>query len=236
MLKYGSHATYCALLYALLSRVESAALQQPTENEPGMLASFFRAFVYINITLLCAAVFAFDIYGVRYSRLSDALAPPPLGLLLRGVFLYGMALAANVSLCLVGMWAHRVVFGFPLRYELAGSAALLVAYNVSNLWYNATASERLRPFWEGKGLDLARHQRWSLALGNMGLGFRLFKRVLVYAASVAVSPSVPSVAQLAPGWEHPVAWLGCSSATAWAVALVVLLLLALTRTPTLPLP
>ena len=134
------------------------------------------------------------------------------------------------------MWAHRVVFGFPLRYELAGSAALLVAYNVSNLWYNATASERLRPFWEEKGLDLARHQRWSLALGNMGLGFRLFKRVLVYAASVAVSPTVPSIAQLAPGWEHPVAWLGCSSATAWAVALVVLLLLVLTLTLTLTLP
>jgi len=214
MLKYGSHAAYCALLYTLLSRVETAALQQPAEDEPGTLVRFFRSFVYINITLLCAAVFVFDICGVRYSRLSDALAPPPLGLLLRGVFLYAMALAANVSLCLVGMWAHRVVFGFPLRYELAGSAALLVAYNAGNLWYNATASERLRPFWREKGLDLARHQRWSLALGNMGLGFRLFKRVLVYAASVAVAPTVPSLAQLAPSWDHPVAW---------AVALVVLL-------------
>ena len=150
MLKYGSHAAYCALLYTLLSRVETAALQQPAEDEPSTLVRFFRAFVYINITLLCAAVFVFDICGVRYSRLSDALAPPPLGLLLRGVFLYAMALAANVSLCLVGMWAHRVVFGFPLRYELAGSTALLVAYNAGNLWYNATASERLRPFWREK--------------------------------------------------------------------------------------
>jgi hypothetical protein len=148
MLKYSSHAAYCALLYALLSRVQTAALQQPAEDEPSTLVWFFRAFVYSNITLLCAAVFVFDICGVRYSRLSDALAPPPLGLLLRGVFLYATALAANVSLCLVGMWAHRVVFGFPLRYELAGSVALLVAYNASNLWYNATASERLRPFWQ----------------------------------------------------------------------------------------
>jgi len=206
MLIYTSHAAYCVLLYALLSRVETAALEQPAEDEPGTLVWFFRAFVYTNITLLCAAVVVFDICGVRYSRLSDALTPPPPGLLLRGVFLYALALAANVSLCLVGMWAHRVVFGFPLRYELAAAAALLLAYNASNLWYNATASERLRPFWQEKGLDLTRHQRWSLALGNMGLGFRLFKRVLIYAASVALAPTVPSITQLAPSWHHPVAW------------------------------
>jgi len=214
MLKYCSHATYCALLCALLSRVETAALQQPAEAAPHTLVSFCRMFVYINILLLCAAVFVFDMCGVHYSRLSDALAPPPLGLLMRGVVLYGLALAANLSLCLGGMWVHRVVFGFPLWYELSGAAALLVAYNVGNLWYNATASERLRPFWKEKGLDLARHQRWSLALGNMGLGFRLFKRVLVYAASVAVAPTVPPLAHIAPGWQHPVAW---------GVALVVLL-------------
>ena len=206
MLIYTSHAAYCALLYALLSRVETAALEQPAEDEPSTLVWFFRAFVYTNITLLCVAVFVCDICGVRYSRLSDVLAPPPLGLLLRGVFLYALALAANVSLCLVGMWAHRVVFGFPLRYELAAAAALLLAYNASNLWYNATASERLRPFWHEKGLDLTRHQRWSLALGNIGLGFRLFKRVLVYAASVAYAPTVPSITELAPSWQHPVPW------------------------------
>ena len=97
MLKYCSHATYCALLCALLSRVETAALQQPVEAAPHTLVSFLRAFVWVNSTLLFAAVVAFDLCGVHYSRLSDALAPPPLGLLLRGVLLYGLALAANLS-------------------------------------------------------------------------------------------------------------------------------------------
>lgn len=194
MLKYCSHATYCALLCALLSRVEPAALQQPVEAAPHTLVSFLRAFVWVNSMLLFAAVFAFDLCGVHYSRLSDALAPPPLGLLLRGVLLYGLALAANLSLCLVGIWAHRVVFGFPLRYELAGAATLLVCYNVANLWYNAVASERLRPFWTARGLNLARHQRWSFALGNMGLGFRLFKRVLMYAAPALLIHSLTGYA------------------------------------------
>lgn len=214
VLKYASHATYVALLCALLSRVETAALLQPAEDSPRLLVLFLRAFVGVNVMLFCAAVGVFDLCGVRYSQLSDVLNPPRALDAAWGVLAYALALAANVSLCVAGMWAHRVVFGFPLAYELAGAAALLLAYNAANLWYNATASARLRPFWRQRGLDLALHQRWSLGLGNIGLGFRLFKRVLVYAASVAVAPTVPPLAELAPGWEYPVVW---------AVLLVVML-------------
>ena len=203
VLKYTSHVVYCGLLALLLSRVEASPQPDP------LLVRFLRAFLVWSAALLAVTILLFDLRGVRYSSL-EGLTLRPAALLggATSVALYALAVAANVGVCVASMWAHRVVFGFPLQHELLGSVALLVAYNVLNLRYNATAFARLEPFWRTKGLDLAKHQRWSLGLGNVGLGFRTCKRVLVYAASVAIAPSVPALDEWAPSWRYPVVW-GC---------------------------
>ena len=214
MLKYAAHSAYCALICALLLRAEAAALRQATEDSPALLIWFLRAFVSLNLALFCTTLAVFDLLGVCYSQLSDMLRPPPLLKSIWGALAFMLALAANLSVSVAGMWANRVIFGFQLQYELTGATMLLLAYNVANMRYNATSSSRLQSFWHERGLDLVKHQRWSLGLGNIGLSFRLYKRVLVYAASVVVAPAVPPRAALASGWHHPVAW---------AVGLVVLL-------------
>lgn len=204
VLKYTSHVAYCALLALLLARLDSAA-----PHPDPLLVRFLRAFLGWSALLLAVTVLFFDLRGVRYSSLEGlTLRPSALSRGATGVALYALACAANVGVCAASMWLHRVVFGFPLRYELLGSAGLLVAYNVLNLRYNATAFARLEPFWRSKGLDLAKHQRWSLGLGNVGLGFRTCKRVLVYAVSVVVAPTVPALDEWAPSWQYPVVW-GC---------------------------
>ena len=46
----------------------------------------------------------------------------------------------------------------------------------------------------------------GLTLGNVGLSFRLFNRCLLFALSVWVAPHVPTLSEVARGWEYPRCW------------------------------
>ena len=197
MLKYSSHAVYCGLLCVLLSRFEAAGAD-------ALLLWFLRIFVSWNVAALLAAVFVFDLNGVRYSEMSvDG------GVRVRDavhVVLYAVALAANIGACTAAACALRIAFGFSLQMEIGASTLVLLLYNGANLRYNAESFKRLEPFWIGKGLDLAKHQAWSFALSNVGLTFRLYKRVLLYALSTLLWPTVPTLGDLLPTWHYPTAW------------------------------
>lgn len=196
MLKYASHASYCALLCALLVRLESSP---PVD---AALLWFLRVFAVWNVVALIAAVFVFDLNGVRYSQIGDGIRV----LELLHVVPYGLALVANIGACTATMYLQRAAFGFSLEMEVGAGALLLVAYHIANVRYNISSFARLEPFWKGKGLDLAKHQRWSFALSNLGLSFRLFKRVLLFVLSTLVWPTVPTLAELYPTWQYPTAW------------------------------
>ena len=197
MLKYASHAAYCALLCGLLVRMESS----PAEVA---LMWFLRVFVLWNVTWLCIAVFAFDLRGVRYSEVGDGLRISVRELM--NAVPYGLALVANIGACTAAMYVQRMAFGFSLEMEVGAGVLLLIAYHVANIRYNFSSFARLEPFWKGKRLDLAKHQRWSFALSNLGLSFRLFKRVLLFLLSSLVWPSVPTLAEVYPTWQYPTTW------------------------------
>ena len=167
MLKYAAHSAYCALICALLLRAEAAALRQATEDSPALLIWFLRAFVSLNLALFCTTLAVFDLLGVCYSQLSDMLRPPPLLKSIWGAFAFMLALAANLSVCVAGMWANRVIFGFQLQYELTGATMLLLAYNVANMRYNATSSSRLQSFWHERGLDQSSTSGGALGLATL---------------------------------------------------------------------
>mmetsp|Transcript_1207 Transcript_1207/g.2024 ORF Transcript_1207/g.2024 Transcript_1207/m.2024 type:complete len:347 (+) Transcript_1207:46-1086(+) len=198
MLKYVSHAVYCVLLCLLLAHCEDTFRGEDNL----LLRGFLRAFVLWNVTHFCAAVFIFDLYGVHYSSKSDTI--PSFDLL--AVVAYALAIFINLGSCTVAMAIQRIAFGFSLQTELSAAALLLLAYHVANIHYNMTAFARLEPFWSSKGLDLRKHQRWSFALSNMGLTFRLFKRVLLFVLSSLLWPTVPTLDELYPSWQYPKTW------------------------------
>ena len=174
VLIYASHAAYCALLGALLARFESCGSSCPhlEVDESLLLIWFLRVFTAWNVFHLLLCVAAFDLHGIRYTSLSDRMR----SFSLTDVLLYALAVVANVTACTAAMCLNRIAFGFPLRCELGLSAAMLLTQNILNLRYNATAFERLEPFFASKRIDLRRHMRWSYALSNVGLSLRLFKR------------------------------------------------------------
>jgi sterol desaturase/sphingolipid hydroxylase (fatty acid hydroxylase superfamily) len=199
MILYASHAVYCAALALLATHLEA-------RDEAGThkLCRILWAVLAWSVAHLTAAA-VLDAKGTRYSQIAlrDAVRVRDLP----GVALFLLVIVAQMSLCAAGTFLGRIVWGFPLGFEVATSCIVLTAYDVLNIRYNVASSARLAPFFASKGLDLTAHQRWSYALSNVGLAFRTFKRVIVFAISVAMWPNVPTPAELLPGWSHPWMWL-----------------------------
>lgn len=188
---YASHFAYCGVLAGLQAHLAH-------DSETRLALRVLLLFSAVNL----GASLALDLWGTRYSSLSWPTFRVDVGTLC----VYALVLAANVAVCAASMLAGRVVWGFSLRTEIAVSTALFLAWRVLNVRWDFANTERLTPWFKDKGIHLRSHQRWAYALSNVGLGFRLFRRVFVYAVSLVLMPTVPTLAEWLPGWEYAHVW------------------------------
>ncbi|KAL1527838.1 hypothetical protein AB1Y20_009218 [Prymnesium parvum] len=201
MLVYSSHAVYCALLLLLTACVELQAAAAAAPPDAWLARVFLRSLTAWSLVHLLLAVY-FDLSGTKYSQRSDTPRAADLG----AAIAFALALAANIGACTAVLAVQRIVFGFSLQAEVGAATALLLLYHAANIRYNVNSFSRLEKFWVSKGLNLSAHQKWSFALCNLGLTFRLYKRVLLYILSSLVWPTVPVLGDLYPSWRHPAAW------------------------------